>query len=93
MEDKYQKMPFKKTVSFQSIKCLVELDNLFLKITNRRKEPSIWHIRKEFHLKNPNHLTSIRKCIQNGASKNCKSVRKVSKFDRDNESKVIMNFK
>ena len=29
----------------------------------RRKESSIWRINKEFYLKNPNNLTSLKKFI------------------------------
>ena len=51
----------------------------------RREEYSIWWTNKNFYLKNPKNLTSFNKCIKNGASKNRKSVRKVSKTRSSND--------
>ena len=53
----------------------------------RKKESCIWHTNKDFHLKNSKSSPSLKKCIKNGVSKACKSVRKVSKTQSGYEFK------
>ena len=45
----------------------------------RRKVSPIWHINKDFYLKNPMSPTSLEKRIKNGASKTRKSDKIISK--------------
>ena len=51
-----------------------------------RKESSIRQINRDFYLKSPKSQTSLKKYVKNGASKNCRSVRKVSKTQNGNKS-------